>query len=148
MWASFALREDQFAGMAEGTEILADIPALKLSKQPFKVYFISPADFATWRATKQSVGYDVRSFEVRTRPVQPIAGFAPWHERAVLACFMSFGAGVVRAYQDEWQFCKARFGIGAGQLDSVAAAWHFVRHFVQAVPRALPIVVVDLSQGR
>lgn len=78
MWASFALREDQFAGMAEGTEILADIPALKLSKQPFKVYFISPAgDFATWRATKQSVGYDVRSFEVRTRPVQPIAGLRP-----------------------------------------------------------------------
>ena len=54
------------------------IPALGGRKAAFEVYFISPAgDYATWRSTRQSSGYDVRSFEVRVRPRQPIDGFRP-----------------------------------------------------------------------
>ena len=49
-----------------------------LSSSKYKVYFINPAgDYATWRSTRQSSGYDVRSFEVRVRPRQPIEGFRP-----------------------------------------------------------------------
>ena len=44
----------------------------------FRVYYISPAgDYATWRATRQSSGYDVKSFEIRARPVQPVKDFRP-----------------------------------------------------------------------
>lgn len=61
---------------------------------------------------------------------------------------MSFGAGVVRAYQDEWRFLQGSF------WDRAQVSWIpwlllgiLCAIFVQAVPRALPIVVVDLSQG-
>ncbi len=78
MWVSLNLREDQFGGIRVGQKLAGDIPALGLEAQRFEVYFISPAgDFATWRSTRQSSGYDVKSFEIRVRPLQRIDGFRP-----------------------------------------------------------------------
>ena len=78
MWVAFHLREDQFAGLEVGRTLRGAIPALELEDVGFEVYYISPAgDFATWRAPRQSSGYDVRSFEVRARPVAEVAGFRP-----------------------------------------------------------------------
>jgi len=78
MWVAFHLREDQFAGLKLGSRLRGDIPALALKDVQFEVYFISPAgDFATWRATRQSAGYDVRSFEVRVRPLAKVEDFRP-----------------------------------------------------------------------
>ncbi|AOH34952.1 HlyD family secretion protein [Luteimonas sp. JM171] len=78
VWVAFHLREDQFAGLEVGRRLHGEIPALTLEDVEFEVYYISPVgDFATWRATRQSAGYDIRSFEVRARPVAPIAGFRP-----------------------------------------------------------------------
>ena len=78
MWVSFNLREDQFNQLKIGQQIIGDIPALALQEVPFEVYFISPrGEFATWKATRQSVGYDIRSFEVRVRPVTQITDFRP-----------------------------------------------------------------------
>jgi HlyD family secretion protein len=78
LWVAFHLREDQFAGLEMGQRLRGRIPALNLDDAQFDVYFINPAgDYATWRATRQSSGYDVRSFEVRVRPVAKIANFRP-----------------------------------------------------------------------
>lgn len=78
MWVSFNLREDQFNQLKIGAVLEGDIPALKLKNTEFEVYYISPrGEFATWKATRQSVGYDIRSFEVRARPIAPIDGFRP-----------------------------------------------------------------------
>lgn len=78
MWVSLNLREDQFAGVAIGDTLHGQIPALGLKDVAFKVYYIAPAgDYATWRATRQSRGYDVKSFEVRLRPVARVARFRP-----------------------------------------------------------------------
>lgn len=78
MWVSFNLREDQFNQLAVGQQLLGDIPALNLKSVKFEVYYISPrGEFATWKATRQSVGYDIRSFEVRARPATPIEHFRP-----------------------------------------------------------------------
>ncbi|KAA3639096.1 MAG: HlyD family secretion protein [Proteobacteria bacterium] len=78
MWVSLNLREDQFNDIRVGQQIIGDIPALNLQAVAFAVYFISPAgDFATWRSTRQSSGYDVKSFEIRLRPLQQIDGFRP-----------------------------------------------------------------------
>ena len=78
MLVSFTLREDQFDAVGMGHALKGDIPALALTGVDFQVYFINPAgDFATWRATRQSAGYDVKSFEVRARPVEPVANFRP-----------------------------------------------------------------------
>lgn len=78
LWVAFHLREDQFAGLKVGQKLVGRIPALNRDGVPFEVYFINPAgDYATWRATRQSAGYDVRSFEVRARPAAKIADFRP-----------------------------------------------------------------------
>ncbi len=78
MWVSMHLLENQFNGISIGQQLFAAVPALQLKSVQFEIYYISPAgDFATWRSTRQSSGYDVKSFEVRLRPSQPIDGFRP-----------------------------------------------------------------------
>ncbi|MGX9189077.1 HlyD family secretion protein [Stenotrophomonas sp. Ker107b] len=77
MWVSVNLRESQMRGLKVGARLRGNVPALDRDAE-FEVYFINPAgDYATWRATRQSSGYDVRSFEIRLRPVDPVDGFRP-----------------------------------------------------------------------
>lgn len=77
-WAVFNIREDDMPKITKGAVLSAEIPALNAKNVQFKVYFINPrGDYATWRATRQSSGYDLRTFEVRTRPVQPVSDLRP-----------------------------------------------------------------------
>lgn len=77
MWVSVNLRESQMRGLKVGSRLRGSVPALDRDAE-FEVYFLNPAgDYATWRATRQSSGYDVRSFEIRLRPVARIEGFRP-----------------------------------------------------------------------
>ncbi|MES1974809.1 MAG: efflux RND transporter periplasmic adaptor subunit [Pseudomonadota bacterium] len=76
-WVSVNLREDQYRGLAMGKVLTGSIPALGTTAA-FQVSRIAPqAEFATWRATRQASGYDVRSFEIRLRPVRPIPALRP-----------------------------------------------------------------------
>ncbi len=78
MWVTVNLRESQMREVRPGYRIAGAIPALDARDVAFEVYFVSPAgDYATWRATRESSGYDVRSFEVRLRPAEPVDGFRP-----------------------------------------------------------------------
>ena len=78
IWAVFNVREDEFSGIAMGAELQATVPALANRKIALKINFISPrGDYATWRATRQTSGFDIRTFEVRARPVQPVDGLRP-----------------------------------------------------------------------
>ena len=77
-WAIFNIREDEMQQIKMGGKLNATIPALSDKAVEFQIYFISPrADYATWRSTKQSSGYDMRTFEVRARPVTPVEGLRP-----------------------------------------------------------------------
>ncbi len=77
-WVALTLREDRYRDMGVGRTIHGNVPALGVKGAPFRVYFVSPqADFATWRATRQSSGFDVRAFEIRLRPARPIKGLRP-----------------------------------------------------------------------
>lgn len=77
-WATFNLREDELPGMAIGTVLSGRVPALGDKALKFRVYYISPrGDYATWRSTRQSSGYDMRSFEVRARPESEASGLRP-----------------------------------------------------------------------
>jgi HlyD family secretion protein len=68
-WVVFNVREDDLPGIEVGTEFTAQVPALAKSVK-LRVYFINPrGEYATWRSTRQSSGYDIRTFEVRARPV-------------------------------------------------------------------------------
>jgi len=77
MWVSVNLRESQMRGLKVGTRLRGNVPALDREAE-FEGKILTPAgDYATWRATRQSSGYDVRSFEIRLRPVAPVEGFRP-----------------------------------------------------------------------
>ncbi|WP_249215928.1 efflux RND transporter periplasmic adaptor subunit [Citrobacter sp. JGM124] len=78
LWVTVNLREDRFNALKIGDTIEGSIPALKNRNVKFKVFFINPkANFATWRATRQSSGYDVRTFEVRLRSEENVEGMRP-----------------------------------------------------------------------
>ena len=77
-WITVNLREDRLAGLKVGDTLTAVIPALGSERLRFAVYYISPlGSFATWRATRETGGFDVRTFEVRARPPKPIDGLRP-----------------------------------------------------------------------
>ncbi|MDE7370657.1 MAG: efflux RND transporter periplasmic adaptor subunit [Desulfovibrio sp.] len=77
-WASFNIREESLPGITVGHVFKARVPALGRDGIDFKVYYISPrASYATWRSTREDSGYDMKTFEVRARPVEKIANLRP-----------------------------------------------------------------------
>jgi HlyD family secretion protein len=78
IWVVFNVREDDFSGIRLGAPLDGNVPALANRQIRFVIDTISPrGDYATWRATRQSSGYDVRTFEVRARPQAPVEGLRP-----------------------------------------------------------------------
>ena len=76
-WAVFNIREDELENIKIGTKLKAHVPALN-SDVEFTVYWINPRGaYASWRATRQSSGYDLRTFEVRARPAAPNPDLRP-----------------------------------------------------------------------
>jgi len=74
-WAVLQIREDLLERFAKGSEFDARIPALGERSYRFRVTYLSVmGDFATWRPTDTSTGFDVRTFEIEARPVDPIEG--------------------------------------------------------------------------
>lgn len=77
IWASFAVREDRLKDIRIGDEVVIEVPALD-AKIPMRVANISAmADFATWRATSDRDRFDLKSFEVKLRPIEPVDGLRP-----------------------------------------------------------------------
>jgi len=71
-WAKFHVREDLLKYFKKGETLNLEIPALGVTK-PFKVTHISVmGEYATWRAAEAGKGFDLKSFEVELRPVEPI----------------------------------------------------------------------------
>ena len=67
-WVSFNIREDQYSALKEGSSLDGFIPALNKTIK-FKVKSISAeGEFATIKTTRQTGGYDVRSFKVHLLP--------------------------------------------------------------------------------
>lgn len=77
-WVVLNVREDFLQRFAVGSQFKGRLPALNNQQADFAVYYVGVLpDFATWRATRGSQGFDARTFEVRARPAQPIAGARP-----------------------------------------------------------------------
>ena len=77
MWVSFNVREDLLKDFTVGGEIKADIPALETTGT-FKVTYMKDlGTYAAWKATKTTGQYDLKTFEVKAKPVQPIANLRP-----------------------------------------------------------------------
>ncbi len=78
IWVTFNIREDQMNGLHIGQVIAGMIPASNKRVLEMEIYYISPiGEFATWRATSASGGFDLRTFEVRAKPLQKPEGLRP-----------------------------------------------------------------------
>jgi HlyD family secretion protein len=77
MWGTFNVREDQLNGMQVGTEVSAFVPAFNKDIK-MKVYYMKDqGTYAVWKATKANGQYDLKTFEVKARPVEKLEGLRP-----------------------------------------------------------------------
>ena len=77
MWGTFNVREDQLNDMHVGTEFTVFVPAFNKDVK-MKVYHLKDqGSFAVWKATKANGQYDLKTFEVKARPVEKLDGLRP-----------------------------------------------------------------------
>jgi HlyD family secretion protein len=77
MWGTFNIREDQLNGMQTGTEFTAFVPAFNKDVK-MKVYYMKDqGSYAVWKATKANGQYDLKTFELKARPVEKLEGLRP-----------------------------------------------------------------------
>ncbi|MFW2134411.1 HlyD family secretion protein, partial [Ectothiorhodospira haloalkaliphila] len=77
-WVTLNLREDLMPGIRLGHRFSGRLPALGMRSVEFEVHYIAPmADFATWRSSRDLGGFDLRTFEVRARPVEAVPDLRP-----------------------------------------------------------------------
>ena len=77
LWGTFNVREDLLKGMTIGSTFIAFCPAFGKDLK-MKVYYIKDeGSYAVWKATKSSGQYDLKTFEVRARPIGKIEGLRP-----------------------------------------------------------------------
>ena len=78
MWFTFNVREDLLGGLKMGKMFRVKVPALNNKLIEVKVNYIKAlASYATWKATKTTGQFDVKTFEVRARPTNKIADLRP-----------------------------------------------------------------------
>lgn len=77
VWGTFNVREDQLAGLKVGDVLTAYVPAFGKELQ-MKVYHIKDEGaYAVWKTTKSNGQYDLKTFEVKARPVKAFEGLRP-----------------------------------------------------------------------
>ena len=77
MWGTFNVREDQLNGMQVGSEFTVFVPAFNKDVK-MRVYFLKDqGSYAVWKATKANGQYDLKTFEVKARPIEKIEGLRP-----------------------------------------------------------------------
>ncbi|MBZ9988165.1 efflux RND transporter periplasmic adaptor subunit [Mesorhizobium sp. BH1-1-5] len=77
-WFTFNMREDLLKGLHVGETFQVTVPALKNAAIDVKVTVINAqGQYATWRATRATGDFDLRTFEVRASPVSAVVGLRP-----------------------------------------------------------------------
>ena len=76
-WAVFHLREDLLKNVSKGKSFNVFIPALDKHIVMEVSYIASVGDYATWRSSKESGGFDLKSFEIRMRPKAKVENLRP-----------------------------------------------------------------------
>ena len=76
-WAVFHIREDFLKHISKGKTFTVQIPALDKTIEMVVTYIASVGDYATWRSSKDSGGYDLKSFEIRMRPKTTVENLRP-----------------------------------------------------------------------
>lgn len=78
VWVHFDLREDLIKGLKVGDQFDVRIPALNDRSVTVEVKLIATkGEYASWRATRASGDFDLRTFSIRAYPVQPVPELRP-----------------------------------------------------------------------
>ena len=77
-WLTFNVREDILGDIKIGDHVVVRIPAMKNKEIEVVITVINAqGEYATWRATKATGNFDLRTFEVRAKPVELLEGLHP-----------------------------------------------------------------------
>jgi HlyD family secretion protein len=78
VWIHFDLREDLVKSLKVGDRFDVRIPALNDRSVTVEVKLIATkGEYASWRATRASGDFDLRTFSIRAYPVEPIPALRP-----------------------------------------------------------------------
>jgi HlyD family secretion protein len=78
VWIHFDLREDLVRGLKVGDRFDVHIPALDDRRATVEVKLIATkGEYASWRATRATGDFDLRTFSIRAYPVQPVPELRP-----------------------------------------------------------------------
>ncbi len=85
VWITFNVREDFLSGLKVGDPLLVRVPALDHAQIETVVTVLNAqGQYASWRATKATGDFDLRTFEMRVKPVKPVEGLRPGMSALVL----------------------------------------------------------------
>ena len=78
LWVTINIREDKLSSFKKGQKIQAIVPALDNKEITLVVTYIKAlGTYATWRATKTSGDWDVKTFEVHAKPTAKVPDLRP-----------------------------------------------------------------------
>jgi HlyD family secretion protein len=89
VWIHFDLREDLVKGLKVGDRFDLRIPALADRRVTVEVKLVATkGEYASWRATRATGDFDLRTFSIRAYPIQQVPELRPgmsayldWHSR-------------------------------------------------------------------
>lgn len=77
IWGTFNVREDQLKDMKIGAKLKVYVPALDKQIEMRVTSLKDQGSYAVWKATKSNGQYDLKTFQVKARPVQKVDGLKP-----------------------------------------------------------------------
>lgn len=77
IWGTFNVREDQLKDMKIGAKLKVYVPALDKQIEMWVTSLKDQGSYAVWKATKSNGQYDLKTFQVKARPVQKVDGLKP-----------------------------------------------------------------------
>ena len=78
IWFTFNVREDLLGSLKVGDKFDVEIPALNNKKVTVKVTVLNAlGQYANWQATKATGDFDLKTFEMRVKPINKIEGLRP-----------------------------------------------------------------------
>ena len=77
MWMTFNVREDKLKLFRMNQTVKVNIPALNKEVEAKVFYMKNLGSYATWKATKSTGQFDMKTFEVKVRPTKKVEDLRP-----------------------------------------------------------------------
>ena len=77
VWTTFNIREDQLNGMKVGTKLKGFLPAFNKDIDLQVTSIKDQGTYAVWKATKANGQYDLKTFQVKAKPIGKFNGLRP-----------------------------------------------------------------------